>query len=119
MAANQGNAEAQYNLGIFYRDGIGMEEDDKQARRFFEMSANQINSDARVALARLNLEGGDYEQAIQHVEVAANQGNANAQVALGLFFSFGARRVQYGKKPLRSSGATRSSQSSLYCWFVL
>jgi TPR repeat protein len=61
MAANQGNAEAQYNLGILFRDGNGVEQDGEQARRFFEMSANQNNSDARVALACLNLEGGDYK----------------------------------------------------------
>jgi TPR repeat protein len=70
MAANQGNAEAQYNLGILFRDGNGMEQNDEQARRFFEMSANQNNSDAQFALACLNLEGGDDEQARQYLEEA-------------------------------------------------
>jgi hypothetical protein len=38
-----------------------MEQDDEQPRRVLEMSANQNNSDAQVALAHLNLEGGHYE----------------------------------------------------------
>ena len=39
--AEQGNAKAQYNLGVMYRDGNGVQQDYKEAIRLFRLSAEQ------------------------------------------------------------------------------
>jgi TPR repeat protein len=46
QAANQGNAEAHFNLGIFYRDGIDVDQNYQQARYHFEMAARQGHVEA-------------------------------------------------------------------------
>lgn len=40
-AAELGSAEAQYNLGIFYRDGIGLEKSLEKAMHWLEQCAQQ------------------------------------------------------------------------------
>ena len=39
--AEQGVAEAQYNLGVMYRNGLGVLQDYKEALRLFRLSAEQ------------------------------------------------------------------------------
>ena len=41
MAAEQGYARAQYNLGVMYADGEGVPEDDAEAVRWYQMAAEQ------------------------------------------------------------------------------
>src|SRR5690242_17221860 len=38
-AAQQGNAEAQYNLGTFYWNGVGMGKDDPEAVQWYRRAA--------------------------------------------------------------------------------
>ena len=40
-AAEQGDAEAQYNLGVMYANGDGLPEDDAEAVRWYRMAAEQ------------------------------------------------------------------------------
>lgn len=40
-AGNSGNAEAQYKLGKAYKEGIGVEQNDEEARKWFSLAANQ------------------------------------------------------------------------------
>ena len=52
MAAEQGNPDAQYQLGCFYRDGVtGIKKDPQKAVSFFEKAASQKHADAQFALA--------------------------------------------------------------------
>jgi len=39
--ANNGDARAQYNLGIMYKKGQGVEKDYKEAVKWFELAADQ------------------------------------------------------------------------------
>ena len=49
LAADQGNAYGQDNLGVFYRDGRGgLAKDDHEAARLFKLAADQGNADACV-----------------------------------------------------------------------
>ena len=50
MAAEQGLAEAQYNLGYRYANGRGVLEDDAEAVRWYRMAAEQ-----GYAMAQVNL----------------------------------------------------------------
>ena len=48
--AKNGDAEAQYNLGVMYRAGRGIPQDYKEARKWYRLAAEQGN-----ALAQFNL----------------------------------------------------------------
>jgi TPR repeat protein len=39
--ADQGNAEAQYNLGLMYEQGRGVQQDDVKAVKWFQKAAYQ------------------------------------------------------------------------------
>lgn len=47
-AADQGYANAQYNLGVMYRDGQGVSQDYSQALKYFTLAANQGNEAAKM-----------------------------------------------------------------------
>ena len=51
-AANEGNAEAQKNLGHLYATGRGVEQDDEAAVKWFRRAANQGRADAQNSLGR-------------------------------------------------------------------
>ena len=54
-AADQGNAKAQYNLGLMYEGGKGVAKDDKQAVDWYRKAADQGNEDAKQALEELGV----------------------------------------------------------------
>lgn len=53
MAAIQGHPESQYNLGVLFLNGSGVPEDKKEAKKWFEMAAEQGNEEAKSALERM------------------------------------------------------------------
>ena len=83
--AEQGNARAQYNLGIMYANGQGVPEDDVQAARWYRMAAEQGYASAQYNLGIMYVYGqGVPEDDVQaHVwfSLAAAQGNAKAKGA--------------------------------------
>ncbi|MCL2646500.1 MAG: sel1 repeat family protein [Phycisphaerales bacterium] len=52
-AAEQGNVKAQYNLGAFYENGVGVSADVREAVRWYQKAADQGHAGAREALKRL------------------------------------------------------------------
>lgn len=52
-AADQGDADAQYNVGWLYENGLGIPKDIGEARRWYRLSANQGFEGAKKALARI------------------------------------------------------------------
>ena len=48
--AEQGYPDAQYNLGVMYRDGNGVPQDHKTAIEFFTLAAEQGHRDAQFGL---------------------------------------------------------------------
>jgi hypothetical protein len=51
LAAEQGDANAQYYLGIMYDDGEGVLEDDKEAAKWYRLAAEQGHANAQSNLA--------------------------------------------------------------------
>ena len=49
-AAEQGDASAQYNLGVMYENGHGVEQDDEQAVFWYRKAAEQGYADAQYNL---------------------------------------------------------------------
>jgi hypothetical protein len=50
--AEQGDATAQYNLGVYYRDGEGVENDPVEAVAWYRKAADQGHADAQFNLGR-------------------------------------------------------------------
>ena len=86
--AEQGDAEAQFNLGLMSYDGKGVPQDDAEAVKWFRLAAEQGYADAQLSLGVLYANGQglpqDDAEAIKWYRLAAEQRNAVARFALGL-----------------------------------
>lgn len=84
-AAQDGNADAQLELGLVYEYGLGILQ--AEAVKWYEKAATQGNSTAQynVALMYYNGKGvsKDYSKAAQWIGKSAAQGDADAQLILG------------------------------------
>jgi len=91
--AEQGNANAQFNLGILYSNGLGVTKDYSEAARLYRKAADQGNSNAQFNLGILYSNGlgvtQDYSEAAKLYRKSAELGNAKAQFNLGLFYNNG------------------------------
>lgn len=95
--ANNGNALAQYRLGMMYYNGQGVPEDEKQAIYWWKKAAAQGYVEAMFQLGSAYLFGSqaakfvpdpDREAATWYFQ-AASAGHAEAQYHLGLLFLAG------------------------------
>ena len=81
--AEQGNASAQYNLGVMYVLGQGLPQDYANAVTWFRNAAARGHANAQHYLGYLNEKGHgtaqDYAEALRWYRKAADQGNARAQ----------------------------------------
>ena len=119
-AAEQGNAEAQFNLGLCYKRGKGVTKDDAKAVYWYSKAANQ-----GYALAQHNLglcykrgEGvtKDYAKAVYWYSKAANQGYALAQHNLGLCYKRGEGVTKdYAKAVYWYSNAAEQGYAKAQC----
>jgi S1-C subfamily serine protease len=91
--ADQGNANAQYYLGVMYATGHGIPEDDAAAVSWFRKAADQGNAEAQSSLGTMYFGGHgvpqDYAVAASWARKAADQGNALAQNSLGGMYYYG------------------------------
>ncbi|SER09782.1 hypothetical protein SAMN05421690_100861 [Nitrosomonas sp. Nm51] len=82
-SAEQGYADAQFNLGLMYANGEGVEQDMQQAAELFTKAAEQGHIDAQNNLGALYFIGEgvarDEEKAVEWFEKAAAQGNEEAR----------------------------------------
>ncbi len=80
--AEQGNAEAQYGLGVMYRDSRGVSQDYEQALRWYRLAAAQGHASAQYTLGLMYELGQgvpqDDVQAHLWASLAAEQGNERA-----------------------------------------
>ena len=87
VAANHGNAKAQFNLGVCYEDGEGVPRDMQQAVKYYTLAADQGFAPAQCNLGYCYKHGKgvpqDMQQAVKYYTLAADQGNAPAQFLLG------------------------------------
>lgn len=86
----QGNADAQTELGMCYREGDGVDPDPSVAFSWFLKAAEQGNPDAQNALG-LAYEGGDgvekdMAESVKWFRSAAEQGHPEAQCNVGVIF---------------------------------
>ena len=88
--AEQGNSDAQYNLGLMYTKGQGVPQDFKEAVRWYRLAADQGVASAQYNLGLMYANGQgvpqDFKGAAYWYLLAADQGNSEAQNNLGAMF---------------------------------
>ena len=103
--AEQGHADAQFNLGLMYSKGKGVPQDDTLAAKWYRKAAEQGQVQAQLALAgwharcggnigplcrlRMGSPNLDYTEAAKWYRLAAEQGNAEAQRNIGVMYAEG------------------------------
>lgn len=93
LAAEQGYATAQYNLGNMYKYGLGTGRNYTEAVRWYRKAAEQGNASAQNNLGFCYDNGQgverDCDEAVRWYRKAADQGYANAQNNLGYSYQHG------------------------------
>ena len=86
LAADQGYAMAQVNLGLMYYNGRGVPQDYAQAMKWFRLAADQGYAMAQYNLGTMYAKGQgvpqDDAQAVKWYRLAADQGDAETQEAI-------------------------------------
>lgn len=107
--AEQGDAEAQLQLGMRYAEGDGVIQNDKEAVRWFALAAQQGLAEAQYQYGLALLSGRgvvqDYQAAFNWIEKPAQRGYARAQYSLGELYRFGT--------------GTAIDKARAYLWFNL
>ena len=91
--AEQGDALAQFGLGLMYRDGKGVPQDTQEAVKWYRKAAEQGFAQAQHNLGWMYSNGQgvpqDAQESVKWYRKAAEQGDAQAQFNLGLMYSNG------------------------------
>ena len=103
--AEQGNAEAQYDLGSMYANGQGVQQDYAEAVKWYSKAADQGLAHAQHNLGVMYRAGQgvpqDYAEALKWFREAAEQGHAIAQYSLGVMYHQGEGLPQNYAKALK------------------
>jgi len=98
LATTQGNADAQYYLGLMYVYGKGVTQNHGKAVKLYRLAAGQGHESAQITLGLMYVYGGDvtrdYQEAVKFLRLAAAQGNADAQYQLGWMYEGGEGVIQ-------------------------
>ena len=91
--AEQGNAAAQFNLGLMYYNGKGVPQDYAEAVKWWRLAAEQGDAIAQNNLGIMYRNGEgvlqDYSESAKWYRLAAKQGKTNAQYNLGIMYKNG------------------------------
>jgi TPR repeat protein len=120
--AEQGDADAQFNLGLMYANGYGVPENDKTSVKWYTKAAEQGYASAQLRLGSMYDFGKgvpkSYKTAVKWYTLAAEQGNARAQDFLGGMYQTGSGVLQNHKTAVKwykkaAEHGDASAQSSL------
>lgn len=91
--AEQGNATAQFFLGVMYNKGKGVTQDYHEAVKWYQKAAEQGHAKAQFNLGVMFDDGKgvahDYAEAVKWYRKAALQGDAKAQFSYGYMHASG------------------------------
>ena len=91
--ADQGHTHAQFNLGVMYRGGIGVPQNNDMAVMWYTLAAKRGLARAQSLLGSMYREGKSVTQdnkiAIKWYTLAAEQGDADARYYLGVMYKRG------------------------------
>ena len=87
IAAEQGDAESQNRVGVYYADGVGVSQDQAEAFKWHRLAAEQGHAIAQINVGSSYEHGEgvteDHAEALKWYSLAAEQGHAVAQFDLG------------------------------------
>ncbi len=93
QAAEHGDAQAQYDVGVMHQEGWGVTVDLRIARSWYKRAAHQGHASALFCIGRIYFEGlgvaRDQTRARRYLKKSADQGNAQAQNLLGTCYECG------------------------------
>ena len=93
QAADNGVANARYNLGVLYHQGLGLEQDTAEAIRWYKSASDLNHPEAQYNLGIAYIEGigvpYDPVKATEYFETAANAGVMESAYNLGLIYENG------------------------------
>lgn len=125
-AAEQGLAEAQYNLAVMYAGGLGLPQNSLKAFEWLTKAAKQNAAPAQYALGCLYANGEgvaqDFGLSIEWYTKAAEQGLVEAQHALGVMYETGEGTAQnyplalkwYAKAAVQGSANDQFNLAQMY-----
>lgn len=91
--ALQGDPDAQFNVGLCYSDGNGVEKNLRKSIEWFTLAASQGHADAQYNLGLMYLKGEgvprNIHKSIDWFSLAARQSHVNAEINLGAIFAKG------------------------------
>lgn len=91
--ANQGNGEAQYELGLRYYKGIGVKVNYEKARNYFESAVNNGVNSASYYLGVIYYNGKgtvtNHQKAKHYFEIAESNNNVFSSYYLGKIYYWG------------------------------
>ena len=89
-AAETGDSEAQFRLGLCYANGHGVTKSEEEAFGLYKLAAESGHHKAQFSLGSCYMHGegieADAEEGIRWYKLAADQGDAIAHTALGRYF---------------------------------
>ena len=87
LLAKQGDAKAQFKLGMMYKYGRWVPQDDKEAAKWIKLAAEQDHADAQYNLGMMYNKGKgvskNYKEAIRWLRLAIKHGYESAARDLG------------------------------------
>ena len=102
--AESGDADAEYNIGLLYMNGLGVKKNSRFARQLFMAAAEQGQADAQYNLGLMYYQGNTVfrsnKDAFNWWVKAAAQGHAPAQYNLGIMYAYGIWTAQDVSKAL-------------------
>lgn len=112
--ADQGVAQAQYNIGLMYALGQGVQKDPAQAASWYEKAAQQGWEQAEFNLGIIYLNSsdtGDYSKAEQWLKKAAEAGDKNAELALGDLYNDKLHQYPNARQWYEKAAADRNAKA--------
>ncbi|KAF9376691.1 hypothetical protein BGX21_003415, partial [Mortierella sp. AD011] len=92
VAAKQGNADAQFNIGYMYEMGYGVVANYSTSIEWYQKAADQGHAYAQCSLGFMHHKGygvaQSYSKALEWYRKAADQGNPTAQCCVGNIYDF-------------------------------
>ena len=88
-AANSGDAQAQFDLGFVYGQGIGVSPDGQKARHWWKRSATSGHAGAQANLGVMLMVDESYEEAADWLQKAVDQNNTLAMCHLAELYATG------------------------------
>lgn len=105
IAAKQGNASAQFYLGVMYAHGQGVKQNYAESVKWYSKAAQHGDGDAQCNLGRLYITGEgvpqDFTKAFEWYRKAAEQGFADAQYNLAVHYFVTQRTPEDLKKAIK------------------